>query len=331
MIRISDKVELWSREEWGAQYSYRLGGGDDPRGGRQYIAKSRRTMHFFHHSVIIDLDQTQNVWETDAEVRTNAVVIQNARPDLGGGFYDWPYNFGAYFRPNGRMTIVEGRGGVRSGAHTKGRNVEGVHYNIAGLATCIAGNTEIAFNIQPYVEPLNDWTYYLKHNLGYSTVDKLHPPVGARAGYNVPSDSYGHISVYATACPGRLMYSILPQITFDRPIQEDDMGVDQVARDSIRILVASAHLQEDRLDTHQKKLRGHTSQITFLAAVAKAHQVKLEGLTGSTPPQDVEDFQKQLDAVQVQVEELEKEMDQTEEMAKENRNRLNEAAAVLGD
>ncbi|KKL74346.1 hypothetical protein LCGC14_2065830, partial [marine sediment metagenome] len=285
MIRISDKVELWSRKEWGAQYSYRLGGGDDPRGGRRFIQKRERTHHFFHHSVIVDLDQTQNVWETDAEVRTNAVVIQNARPDLGGGWNDWPYNFGAYFRPHGKMTIVEGRGGVRSGAHTKYRDVRGVHHNISALATCIAGNTEIAFNIQMYVEALNDWTYYLKHNLGYSTVDQLHPPVGARPGYNTPSDSYGHISVHATACPGSLMYGILPQITFDRPIQEEDDMVDQVARDSIKILVASAHLQEDRLDSHQRKLEHHTAQINFIAAATANQQERLDAMQGSPPPQ----------------------------------------------
>jgi hypothetical protein len=209
-------VTLLSRADWGARHNYRLGGADDPRGGRRYIAKSERTHHVFHHSVIVDTDVSRNIWETLAKVKANMRVIQDARPDLGGGYYDVPYNFVAYLRPNGKLTVCEGRGIRRSAAHTAGRDVNGIHHNISSPATCIAGNTELGPALDPWRPALNDWLGYLKHTERVSTIDLIHPPRGARAGFRLPAESYGHRHLDATACPGEELWKMLPQLSFEK-------------------------------------------------------------------------------------------------------------------
>ena len=213
---ISPRVTLLSRADWGAQHSYRLGGADDPRGGRRYIAKNERTHHVFHHSVIVDTDATKNIWETLAKVRTNMRVIQDARPDLGGGYFDVPYGHVAYRRPNGKLTICEGRGIWRSAAHTAGRDVNGVHHNISALSTCIAGNTELGPALAPWIPALDDWLRYLKHTEGVSGIDLIQPPRGARAGFRLAAESYGHRHLSATACPGEELWRTLPQLSFEK-------------------------------------------------------------------------------------------------------------------
>ncbi len=225
MRTISPRVTLLNRADWGARHGYRLGGADDPRGGRRYIAKSERTHHVFHHSVIVDTDVSKNIWETLAKVRANMCVIQGARPDLGGGYFDVPYNWVAYFRPNGKLTVCEGRGIRRSGAHTAGRDVNGVHHNISAPATCIAGNTELGPALDPWRAALNDWLRYLKHTAGLSAIDLIHPPRGARASFRLAAESYGHRHLDATACPGEHLWRALPQLSFEKKEEEDDMAL----------------------------------------------------------------------------------------------------------
>ncbi len=227
---ISPRVTFLSRADWGARHSYRLGGADDPRGGRRYIAKSERTHHVFHHSVIVDTDVSKNIWETLAKVRTNMRVIQDARPDLGGGYFDVPYNWVAYLRPNGKLTVCEGRGIRRSAAHTAGRDVNGVHHNISSPATCIAGNTELGPALDPWSSALNDWLRFLKHTEGISTIDLIHPPRGARAGFRLAADTYGHRHLDATACPGEHLWRALPQLSFEEEEEEDMVNPTFVTR-----------------------------------------------------------------------------------------------------
>ena len=233
---VSSRVTLLDRNEWGAsRISYRLGGADDPRGGRRYIGANERTHHFFHHSVIVDTDLTKNIWETLSEIRINMRVLQRARPDLGGGYKDVPYNFVAYLRPHGKITVCEGRGSIRSGAHTGGRDIRNIHHNISALASCIAGNTELGPSLAPWIPAFNDWLFYLKSG-GFTRIDEIHPPTGARAGYRLAAMTYGHKHVHATACPGRRMWEILPQMSFDKE-EEDNVAKTYVVSGSRKVYV----------------------------------------------------------------------------------------------
>ena len=260
---ISPRVTLLDRDEWGAsQFLYRLGGADDPRGGRRYIGADERTHHFFHHSVIVDNDVTKNIWETLAEVKVNMRVLQRARPDLGGGYKDVPYNWVVYLRPNeGKITVCEGRGSIRSGAHTGGRDTRNIHHNISALATCVAGNTELGPGLVPWVPAFNDWLAYLKSG-GFNKIDELHPPTGARVGFKLPAMTYGHRHVYATACPGENMWRILPQMSFEEQEKEEEEEEEEmlgvaiknkdkakvyvIGMDTVRAMANRAHLNAFR-------------------------------------------------------------------------------------
>ena len=137
---IAPRIIYVLRGDWGADQDLtRLGIGVDP---------AQRTGRRTHHSVIIDPDATPNRWTHLPEVFGKMRQLQTIRPDLGS---DVPYNLVAFAMEAGftyqnkRVDIVlcEGRGLLRSGAHTRGRNDQGVYFNISDIAICWEGNFEI--------------------------------------------------------------------------------------------------------------------------------------------------------------------------------------------
>jgi len=159
------------------------------------VPRAGRTELFIHHTVAIDSDSSPIQWETLAEIKAHMLRLQTIRPDLGN---DVPYNFVAFIRPDWTLTVCEGRGIDRTGAHTSG-------HNTTGLATSFAGNFQDIIISDPaaVVAATNDWLRYEKEscpNLG---------PI------------YGHRDFAQTACPGQHLYALKPQWTWAK--LEDDM------------------------------------------------------------------------------------------------------------
>jgi len=216
-------VIFLDRQAWGADaIPYRLGGRDDPRPGKRDIALSERLGSVNHHTVSVDPDTSPNVWENVAEVKANARRIQQARPDLGGGFLDVPYNFLGYLMTDASVTICEGRGWVRSGAHTAGKGRDGQYLNITQLATSWGGNFEDnRLDISPWLPAINEW-----HHRQKQMAPKLQTITGHQD-WAFASD------LNRTACPGHSIYTRLREFSFEPP-EEDDM--DEVARKAIEEL-----------------------------------------------------------------------------------------------
>ncbi len=251
MLRITDKVTYLNREDWGANPRYpRLGGGDDPRGGRRFIRVDERVIIPEHHSVMIDNDTTKNIWETLDEISRKQQQVQTIRPDLG---MDVPYSDCIYFMPNGKIIVCEGRGYYRSGAHTIG-------YNLSGYGLCFMGNFQDfgPSNLGPWIPQISTYLGHLKYTIGMRNL-------GRKAPHRTLNSSF-------TACPGDGIIATIPQQRYTRP-QEEDMA-DLIARAQINVLIESAHLQQDELDLH-------TSQIDFHSAILVEHQARLDAGLGA--------------------------------------------------
>lgn len=120
-FEIVPNLRLVTRKAWGADTSI-------PRLGTS-VPRRERTHVFIHHTVMVDNDGTPNVWETDGEIFVMMRRLQKVRPDLG---LDVPYNFVAFLTAGGGLTICEGRGEDRSGAHTVGHNSKAIAVSFAG-------------------------------------------------------------------------------------------------------------------------------------------------------------------------------------------------------
>ena len=96
-----------------------------------------------------------------------------------------------------------------------------------------------------------------------------------------------------------------------RGTEEDE--VDELARAQIKVLIASAHVQQEELDLH-------SSQIDFLIKVVVDHQKRLDGLD-SAPPAEVDPDE---------LEKVEKAIKALGLLVIENRKRLNDASTALG-
>ena len=96
-----------------------------------------------------------------------------------------------------------------------------------------------------------------------------------------------------------------------RGTEEDE--VDELARAQIKVLIASAHVQQEELDLHE-------NQIKFLSLIAVDQQKRLDGLDSAPPsavnPDELEQVEKAIKALGVKV--------------AGNTKRLNDAATALG-
>lgn len=184
-----------------------------PRKGRK-VARSRRTHVIIHHTVLVDSDdETPNLWEKESAITKNMRRLQIVREhDLGA---DVPYSFVAYFvkRQTG-VTVCEGRGEDRTGAHTKGHNTRGIGIAIAGNfeSEAVAG---IEFSKRIHL--LSAFLGWLKHNPSHPGYGQYRPmrnigklrPQGRRV--------FVHRDFKNTACPGKLLLPYLNQIDFINP------------------------------------------------------------------------------------------------------------------
>lgn len=191
-IVIQPGLTYFTRSEWGARI-------DLPRLGYS-VNRLDRTEAIMHHTVIIDNDATPNRWETVAKVFVKMRQLQMIRPDLG---LDVPYNFVAFHMTNGSLVVCEGRGLDRTGAHTR-------RHNVRGIATAGQGNFQIGLGISAYADHWSRWWGWLRHNMGMENLGSVHPTRGI---------AFGHIDLASTSCPGKNLYSIIPQLTF----KEDSM------------------------------------------------------------------------------------------------------------
>lgn len=207
IIELAPGLRLAPRSAWGANARY-------PRLGYN-VARTKRTHVFIHHTVMIDRDDaTKNIWESDAEIFANMRQLQTVRgPDLG---YDVPYSFVAYIGPDGGLTICEGRGEDRTGAHSKG-------HNTAAIGISFAGDFE-NHAIEPAqlgaaMDNLSQFLVWLK-------TDASHPDYGSYAPMSKLADRrppsadrvvWVHRDIKATACPGEKLLAYVGLVAFRKP------------------------------------------------------------------------------------------------------------------
>lgn len=190
--KIAEGLYYYTRGEWGART-------DIPRLGYS-VSRSARTHGIFHHTVVVDDDATPNTWETVQECFGKQRQLQVIRPDLG---LDVPYSFVFYRMADRKLSVLEGRGLDRTGAHTYGHNTKGI--GIAG-----EGNFQLPASFVDYRDNLSRFLGWLKFDQGMTNLGSDRP---ARAVV------YGHQDFDSTACPGYWLYQTLPSLSFKK---EDD-------------------------------------------------------------------------------------------------------------
>lgn len=213
MKNIAANVVLLERVDWGADPAYpRLGGPEDPRGPFALVPRSERFYNIIHHTVGVDSDTTKNVWENMPEIRAMMHRLQLDRPDLG---VDVPYNFVAFLMADLSLTICEGRGYDRWGAHTAGvapsRADPYRYFNGCGIATSYAGDFEnYPFDIGPWLPAIKTWLAHLRREI---------PMLGTRTICGRATCGHKDFAPYhelnRTACPGQHLYVRLGEFTFE--------------------------------------------------------------------------------------------------------------------
>jgi hypothetical protein len=180
-----------SRAGWGVNTSL-------PRLGFAVAASKRTEVHVHHTAAVDTSDFTKNRWTIKNAIKYQR-QLQTIRPDLGK---DIPYTEVFYVLENLDVTIMEGRGLSRTGAHTAG-------HNTAGLGWAVAGNFDLgdpdAINV--VIASIDNRIRWLRKS-GFPNLTDTHP-----TGRTV----YGHRDTKATACPGAHLFAALPRITLDPP------------------------------------------------------------------------------------------------------------------
>ena len=193
-------MRVLTREQWGARP-------DLPRRGRR-VAPLDRTEVYIHHTVITDSDATPNEWESLGEVRARMRDLQIIRSgDLGD---DVPYSMVVFCMADGDLTICEGRGLERSGAHTPGHNDSA--FGIAIQGNFESGTLPRHFDVQ--LAGLGKWLRGVLLKEGFFNLGKIRPP---------DRDVWGHRDAKATLCPGQQLYDRLSLIRF----VENEMAMDK--------------------------------------------------------------------------------------------------------
>lgn len=193
---------------------------------------------FVHHTVMILPDYDRDGFRHGDldDVKRYMGELQRARPDLGS---EIPYSWVGFRGENDHAVVIcEGRGAMRSGAHTGDRDWR---LNYTHYAWAVAGNTE--------TEPFT---------IGEATGFRW---LAARFTPKATGPTRGHRDAAATACPGRNAYAALgllqPPFTplgteqgdwFDMATKDD---LDEVLRAILgddAVLSAIASKVADRID-----------------------------------------------------------------------------------
>lgn len=208
MMRLNNRLYVMWRHEWDLSGEPRLGGADDPRGGRRFIGLYERELDIEHHTVTIDTDATKNIWEwVDEEIKPHMERLRTIRPDLG---LDVPYNWCKFPMPGGKLVVCEGRGNARSGAHTY--PYDGIWYNKEMGLAWVGNHEDYAMDLRPWLPADNRFRGWLKHDVGMSNL-------------KLPIRYHGGIHGASTACPGRNIIKHISNMRYTRPPrEEEDMG-----------------------------------------------------------------------------------------------------------
>lgn len=164
------------------------------------VAPSARTHVFIHHTVMVDSDATKNTWESWDEIRAMMQRLQVARPDLGK---DVPYSFVAFCHASGDLVLCEGRGLLRTGAHSVGHNTAAFGISFAGDFENQPAPTQLANQLAA----LGIWLKSLRQ-IGYANLGTVKPPIPKQR------EVFAHEDIKATACPGRHLVTMLPAIRY---------------------------------------------------------------------------------------------------------------------
>lgn len=199
-FEISPGVMYLDRSEWKPNP-------DLPRLGR-FVPRKDRTQIIIHHTVCEDNDETPNRWETEDEVIKKMQRLQTIRPDLG---LDVPYNFIVFLMNSDPASIIvcEGRGEDRLGAHTEGHNTPAI-----GIA--LQGNFQAhAIDVRPYARHISKFLGWLKFDANGPNYGGPYEPL-KNLGSSTPEDRlvWCHRDFKNTDCPGKHIFSILPQLNF---------------------------------------------------------------------------------------------------------------------
>ena len=197
---ITDSLRFVSRKEWSPNPAH-------PRLG-QSVSRNNRTHVIIHHTVgPADNDSTPTIWEDDDVIFRAMRRLQVERPDLG---LDVPYNFVAFAQPD-HLTICEGRGEDRTGAHTKGHNTR-------GIAVSFCGNYDTTDMDQALLDiqlnGLSAFLHWLKTNASHPDYGDFAPMPNLGSLRPDSRQVFAHRDFAATACPGRHLVGDLTAIDF---------------------------------------------------------------------------------------------------------------------
>jgi len=174
-------IKFLSRSQWGANTNL-------PQLGFHVPPAVRTELHI-HHTVALDgNDATPNRW-SEAEAVQYMRTLQTARPDLGR---DIPYTYVFFVLENLDILICEGRGLLRSGAHTAG-------HNTAGFGWAVAGNFDLMDDgaANAFLFAVGNEAKYLR-TAGFPNLCSRKNPQGW--------DLWGHRDTAAKSCPGNTLY-----------------------------------------------------------------------------------------------------------------------------
>jgi hypothetical protein len=191
-----------SRSAWGADTSI-------PRLGNK-VPREQRTHVFAHHTVMVDQDNSPNIWENEAEIFGMMRQLQKVRPDLG---LDVPYNFVVFLTTlNDGLYVCEGRGEDRAGAHTKGHNTKAIATSFAGdFENRVIASDEIEKRMKHYSRFLG----WLKHSASHLEYGEFEPLKNLGKLKPAGRAIFFHRDVKATDCPGAKLEKHLKNATFD--------------------------------------------------------------------------------------------------------------------
>ena len=222
-----DKIGYLTRVDWGAKpATVTVGYGVPPTQMQGWV---------LHHTywVMPDFDRDGFLHGDHDDIREYMRRLQRARPDLGNEVpYSWVVFRGAR---DDQCVIAEGRGRGRTGAHTAGLNSSRYAWAIAGDSDQLGVTPGMIRGMRWLAARETPWARE-------ATIGHKDAPAYWSDGRNLN----------ATACPGRVGYTKLPDLQppFVDPEEDDDMP-------AVRFLARNPKTNEVALFTEGSAWRVH--------------------------------------------------------------------------